>query len=95
MNEGRQHNPAHPGTVLRSYIEGHTIGSVAAHLGVSRVTVTRLLGGRSGVTAEMSLKLGEALGTSGDFWFKMQNNYDFWVASQGARTRIGRLKVAA
>ncbi len=95
MSESRQHNPAHPGTVLRSYIEGHTVGSVAGHIGVSRVTMTRILSGRSGITAEMSLKLGEALGTAGDFWFRMQNNYDFWVASQGERKRIGRLTEAA
>jgi addiction module HigA family antidote len=95
MAEGRQNNPAHPGTVLRSYIEGHTIGSIATHIGVSRVTMTRILGGKSGITAEMSLRLGEALGTSGDFWFKMQNNYDFWQASQLERKRISRLKNAA
>jgi addiction module HigA family antidote len=95
MNEMRQHNPAHPGTVLRTYIEGFTVGAVAGHLGVSRVTLTRILTGKAGITAEMSLKLGEALGTSEDFWFKMQNNYDFWRASQGERKRVARLKGAA
>ncbi|ADW68959.1 HigA family addiction module antitoxin [Granulicella tundricola] len=91
----RMHNPPHPGTVLKSYLEGHTIGSVAAHLGVSRVTLTRILGGHSAITAEMSIRLGEALKTSGEFWFTMQNNYDFWVASQVKRKKVTPLREAA
>ncbi len=60
-----------------------------------RVLSTRSVGGKAGIMAEMSLRLGEALGTSEDFWFRMQHHYDFWVASQGARKRIGRLREAA
>lgn len=92
---GKMHDPAHPGAVLRCYIEGHTIGAVAAHIGVSRVTLTRILGGNASITAEMSLKLGAALNTSGDFWFTMQNNYDYWLASQAKRKAITALTQAA
>ena len=40
----------------------------------------------------MSLKLSEALGTSPDFWFKMQAQYDFWQASRKKRKKVPPLK---
>jgi plasmid maintenance system antidote protein VapI len=43
----------------------------------------------------MSIKLGQALGTSPDLWFKMQNAYDFWQASQAKRKKVQRLRTAA
>ena len=89
------HNPAHPGRVLRDYLEGRSVTGVAKHLGVSRVSVSRVLNEQAGITPEMSLKLSEALGTSPDFWFKMQTQYEFWQASQKKRKKIAPLgKVA-
>jgi len=40
----------------------------------------------------MSLKLSQALGTSPDFWFKMQAQCDFWQASRKKRKKIAPLK---
>ena len=56
----RMHNPAHPGEVLREYMGNISVTSLAAHLGVTRVTLSRLLNGNAGVSAEMALKLSEA-----------------------------------
>ncbi len=89
------HNPAHPGRVLKDYLEGRSVTEVARHLRVSRVNLSRLLNGQAGVSAEMSLKLSDALGTSPEFWFKMQMNYDLWQASQKKRKKVAPLgKVA-
>lgn len=89
------YNPAHPGRVLKSYLEGHSVTEVARHIGVARVTLSRILNEQAGITAEMSLKLADALGTSPDFWLKMQMNHDFWEASQKKRKRVKPLgKVA-
>ncbi len=73
-------NPAHPGEVLRDYLSGMTITEAAARLRVTRATLSRILNGRAGVTAEMSLRLSAALGTSPDFWLRMQGQYDLWHA---------------
>ncbi len=51
------HNPAHPGQVLQEYLEGMNITHVAKHLHVSRVTLSRILNCRAGISAEMSLRL--------------------------------------
>jgi addiction module HigA family antidote len=91
----RMHNPAHPGEVLRDALEGKSVTEVTAHLGVSRVALSRVLNCKAAVSAEMSIRLGKALGTSPDLWFKMQNAYDFWQASQAKRKKILPLRTAA
>jgi addiction module HigA family antidote len=50
---------------------------------------------QAGISAEMSLRLSEALGTSPDFWFNMQTQYDFWQASQKKRKKVAPLKKVA
>ena len=89
------YNPAHPGQVLRSYLEGRSVTEVAHHLGVARVTLSRILNQQAGISAEMSLRLSEALGTSPDFWLKMQTQYDFWQASQKKRRKVAPLAKVA
>jgi addiction module HigA family antidote len=91
----KMHNPPHPGRVLREYLADRSVTEVAAHLGVSRVALSRVLNCKAAVSAEMSIKLGQALGTSPDLWFKMQNAYDFWQASQAKRRKVQRLSTAA
>ena len=91
----RMHNPAHPGEVLREQIGTLSVTKFAAHLGVSRVALSRLLNGNAGISAQMALKLSEALGTSPELWLNMQTQFDLWKASQEKRKKISRLKVAA
>lgn len=90
----RMHNPAHPGEVLREHIGEMPVSKLAAHLGVSRVTLSRLLNGNSGVSAEMALKLSEALGTSPELWLNMQIQFDLWQVSRRRRKRIAPLAAA-
>ena len=89
------YNPAHPGLVLRDYLEGHNITEVAKHIGVSRVTLSKILNCRTGITADMSLRLSAALGTNPSFWLDMQSNYDMGKARARKRPRIRPLKIAA
>lgn len=88
-------NPPHPGQILKNDLADRSITEVANHLGVSRVSLSRVLNERAGITPEMSLKLSEALGTSPDFWLKMQAQYDFWQASRKKRKKVRPLKKAA
>ncbi len=74
------HNPAHPGEVLRDYLGTLTIGEAARRLSVTRAHLSRILNGHASITASMSLRLAAALGTSPEFWVKMQMNYDLWWA---------------
>jgi addiction module HigA family antidote len=90
----RMHNPAHPGEILREQMGDMRVTVLAEHLGVSRVTLSRLLNGNAGISADMALRLSEAFGTTPDLWLNMQTQYDLWQASKTKRKRIA-LVVAA
>jgi addiction module HigA family antidote len=96
MERMEMYNPAHPGAVLKDALEGlpMTVSEFAAHIGVSRNTLSRIVNERAAITPEMSLKLSEAFGQpTPDLWFKMQNKYDFWHAKQTRRTKVRPIKV--
>jgi plasmid maintenance system antidote protein VapI len=62
---------------------------------VTRVALSRILNGRAGISADMALKLADALGTSPELWTGMQTQYDLWRASQRRRKKVTRLFVGA
>lgn len=84
-------NPPHPGEVLREYLGARSVTDAARHLGVTRVALSRVLNGAAGVSADMALRLSEALGTSPELWTGMQSQYDLWRASRKKRKKISRL----
>jgi addiction module HigA family antidote len=84
------HNPPHPGFVLREYLGDLTISSAAAHLRVTRVTLSRVLNGKSGISAAMAIRLAAALGTSAELWINMQAQYDLWRARQTRQPTVRR-----
>lgn len=54
----RMHNPAHPGEVLREWLPAEmTVTRAAKELQVSRVTLSKVLNCKAGVTAWMVLRL--------------------------------------
>jgi hypothetical protein len=48
----RMPNPPHPGAVLREYLGDLPVTAAAEHLGVSRVTLSRVLNGVAGEAAQ-------------------------------------------
>lgn len=85
----RMHNPPHPGEVLREWIpDGMSVTKAAADLRVSRVTLSKILNGKAGVTADMALRLSKWLGTSPDLWLGLQIQFDLWLAEQGQQPEI-------
>src|SRR5712692_5514589 len=78
----RMHNPPHPGLVLREYLGDMAVYTAAAHLRITRVTLSRVLNGKAGISANMAIRLAAALGTSAEFWMNMQAQYDLWRAKR-------------
>ncbi len=73
------HNPPHPGEVLRELCLdplGLTVTEAAGALGVSRKTLSSILNGHSGISAEMALRLSIAFNTTAESWLLQQLQYD-------------------
>lgn len=87
------HNPAHPGEIIQEYMDGLglTVTGLAAHLKITRANLSRMIHGRTGVSAEMAVRLSEAFGTSPEVWIRLQANYDLARAMRGRRIKIARL----
>jgi addiction module HigA family antidote len=83
-------NPAHPGEVLKEYLGEMSVQEAAARLSVTRAHLSRILNGRAGITAQMSLRFSAALATSPEFWLKMQVQHDLWQAQKAKRPRVRR-----
>jgi addiction module HigA family antidote len=58
----RMHNPPHPGHVIREYLGDMSVSAAADHLGVGRVTLSRVLNGKAAVSPEMAVRLARAFG---------------------------------
>lgn len=83
------HNPAHPGEVLREWIpEDMTVGQAADALQINRVTLSNVLNGKAGISANLALRLAAWLGTSAEMWVAMQSQWDLWQAKQQPRPKI-------
>ena len=91
----RMYDPPHPGEIIKEALDNIPISvtAFAAHIGVARGTLSRVLNGRAGITPEMSIRISQAFGQKQrDIWFVLQTDYDFWRASQAKRKKIAPLK---
>jgi addiction module HigA family antidote len=85
-------NPAHPGRIVRNAcLEplGLSVTAGAKVLGVSRQTLTKIINGKSGISAEMAIRLAKAFGSTAETWVHMQASYDL----AQARKDEGKIKV--
>lgn len=87
----RMHNPPHPGEVLKEYIGDLSVTEVAAHIGVSRATLQRIVNGAAGISVDMAYRLGAAFGTGPELWAGMQLEYDLYHAGKMKRPQIARI----
>ena len=91
----RMHNPPHPGEVLRDGVltgTGITITEFAERLGVTRVTLSRVLNGKGGISADMALRLAAALGGSAESWLHMQADYDLAASERSIKRQVAKIK---
>ena len=89
--------PAHPGEILKGlYLEplAISITDAAAKLGVTRKTLSQVVNGRAGISAEMAVRLSKALNTTPELWLNMQQSYDLWIAEKAmARIKIAHIQI--
>lgn len=92
----RMHHPPHPGEVFREFLpDGITIEEVARRLGVSRVQLSRVLNGRSAISADMAIRIGLLTDTTPESWLAGQSKWNLWHASQKTRPAVAPLRRVA
>lgn len=71
-------NPPHLGELVRESMEeaGWNITKTAGHLGCERGTLSRLLNGRAGMSANMALALEDIGWGTAEHWMRMQASYE-------------------
>ena len=85
-------NPPHPGRSIRNAcLEplGLSISEGAKILGVTRQALNNVITGRSGISAEMAIRLTKAFGSTEETWLRMQLAYDL----AAARKNESKIKV--
>jgi antitoxin HigA-1 len=83
------HNPPHPGEIIREFLGEMSVSAAAKHLGVSRVTLSRVLNGKAAVSSEMAVRLAAAFGTSSpEVWLGLQAQYDLWQIRKRNRIKV-------
>jgi addiction module HigA family antidote len=82
----KAYKPLHPGLIVREILmEGAnlTVTAIAKKLDVHRTTVSRLLNGNAGISADMALRLSKLLpNTDIQFWMNLQRDYDIWTVQR-------------
>lgn len=89
------HNPSHPGLIIRDDVLPELqlgVNEAAAQLGVSRVTLSRVINGRSGITADMALRIGKWVGNGPEIWLRMQGQYDLSQARKKGEPKVKKAK---
>jgi addiction module HigA family antidote len=88
MRQERKRPPTHPGVILKyDYLEPLAISvtKVAEHLGVSRITVSKIVNERASVTPDVALRLSMVFNTTPGLWMGLQKEYDLWHAEHDSK----------
>ena len=71
--------PPHPGRSIKDACLdplGLNVTAGAEVLGVARHTLSRVLNGQAGISAEMAIRLEKAGWSNADHWLRLQTAYD-------------------
>jgi addiction module HigA family antidote len=75
--------PTHPGAILREDVFpalNVSVSAAARELGITRLTLHRILSEQTSITPEMAVRLGKYCGNGPGLWLRLQIDYDLWQA---------------
>ncbi|HLS68424.1 MAG TPA: HigA family addiction module antitoxin, partial [Kiloniellales bacterium] len=92
------HDHPHPGEILKETAFEPlklSVTEAASRLGMSRVALSRVLNGKSGISPDLALRLEKAGVSTARFWVHLQANYELWQALQHEQPPVRPLQEAA
>lgn len=90
--------PVHPGEILREDVLGElglSVSEAASRLGVSRVTLSRVLHGHSRISPNLAVRLEEAGVGTARAWLAMQSAFDLAAERAAGVPAVRRLDQVA
>jgi addiction module HigA family antidote len=91
-------NPVHPGEILREDVLadlGLTVAEAASRLGVSRVTLSRVLHAHARISPNLAVRLEEAGVGTARAWLALQSAHDLAAERASGRPSVRRLDSVA
>lgn len=88
----------HPGRILQDEFlapHGLSSGKLAAHIGVPRTRIERLVKEETSMTVDTAKRLAAAFGTTPNFWMNLQVNYDLEMREPDGIDEIQRVSAIA
>lgn len=85
--------PIHPGEILKTeFLDelGIKPYALSRDAGIDKGKLSRIINGKSSITADTALRLAIYFGTSPDSWMNLQSRYDLEVAKDRGMRRIER-----
>lgn len=91
-------NPVHPGEILREDVLselGLSVSETASRLGISRVTLSRVLHGHARISANLAVRLEAAGVGTARGWLAMQTAHDLAAEWASGTPKVRRLNDVA
>lgn len=85
--------PIHPGEILKDEIDalGVSLSAFAAALHIGKARIAEIVAGKRAISADTALRLSRYLGTSPDFWLRLQADYDLKIAQAKGGAAIEKI----
>jgi antitoxin HigA-1 len=86
--------PTHPGMILREDVLpalNLSVSEAARQLRVTRQTLHRVLAGKTGVSADMAVRLGKFCGNGAGLWLRLQQAHDLWHAERRLGAELNQI----
>ena len=89
----RKISPVHPGEILREDVLkplGMSVNKLALSLAVPATRMAEIVNGRRAITPDTALRLARFLGTTPEFWVRLQSRYELELAKEKFSATIER-----
>lgn len=85
----------HPGKILKKkFLDANGVSAyrLSMEIGISQMTISRIVRGERGISVEMAVRLAKYLNTTPKYWLELQNEYDIEVAKQELKDELKNIK---